>query len=363
MERLNIPKLNFVSWVLSLPPILLAFHLIMYENRLWQDINIWLISIPLFTFLSFLSFYGHVQYGHWVENKYPDLADSGRRIFLKAMVQFFIMTPSIGLIFLLYHNFHILGYSFEKSHLFPGILVGLTVNIVFETLYEIDFIFKKYKESISEKEKIEQLSFSQEFDALKNQVNPHFLFNCFNTLSSLIVIDKNQADKFLNEMSKVYRYLLQNNEERMSTVESEIKFIQSYFQLLKTRHGDTIQLNVKIAKHHETYLLPSLTLQLLVENVVKHNALSKEKPLIIDIFTTEGNKLVVNNNKQKRAVPAISNKVGLKNIKEKYLILKQKGFHVIETESNFTVILPLIYRATLPNYPGGAPGEETVGRL
>lgn len=347
MKWLNIPKLHFFSWVISIPPILLAFHLIMYEDKLWHDINIWLISFPLFTILSFLSFYGHVQYGHWVENKYPSLSETKIRILYKALVQVFIMIPSIGLIFLMYNYFHILGYSFNISHLIPGLLVGISVNIIFETLYEIEYIFNKYKESTYEKEKMEQLSFSQEFDALKNQVNPHFLFNCFNTLSSLISIDRNRAEKFLNEMSKVYRYLLQNNEERMSTVENEIKFIISYFQLLQTRHGDTLQMNIQIAKNYEQYLIPSLTLQLLVENVVKHNALSKENPLIIDIFTTDGNKLVVSNNKQKRTVQPLSNKIGLKNIKEKYLILKQKGFHVIDTEKNFTVVLPLIFRRNL----------------
>jgi len=227
-----------------------------------------------------------------------------------------------------------------------GLLVGICVNIIFETLFEADYIFEKYKESANEKENIEQLSVSQEFDTLKSQVNPHFLFNCFNTLSSLISIDKVQAEKFLNEMSKVYRYLLRNNEEGLSTVENEIKFIQSYFQLLRTRHGEAVQLNVQIDKQYEPYLLPSLTLQLLVENVVKHNVLSKNKSLLIDIFTAAGNKLVVSNNLQRRTVKAPSNGVGISNIDAKYKLLRQPGFQVMEDENNFTVVLPLMWKGT-----------------
>jgi LytS/YehU family sensor histidine kinase len=221
------------------------------------------------------------------------------------------------------------------------------VNIIFETLYEADYTISKYKESRAEKENIHQLSVAQEYDLLKSQVNPHFLFNCFNTLSSLISVDKQKAELFLNELSKVYRYLLQNNEQGVSTVENEIKFICSYFKLLKTRHGEAVQLNLQIDKRYEPYLLPSLSLQLLVENAVKHNALSKSKPLIIDIFTTAGNKLVVNNNLQRRTVKVLSNKVGLENIRAKYELLQQQGFQVMEDEKNFTAVLPLIWQHSI----------------
>ena len=104
-----------------------------------------------------------------------------------------------------------------------------------------------------------------------------------------------------------------------------------------------MQLNIRIDKRYDTYLLPSLSLQLLVENVVKHNVLSKNDPLVIDIFTVAGNKLVVNNNLRRRSVKAISNRVGLENIKAKYVLLRQPGFQVMEDEKNFTVVLPLIW--------------------
>jgi LytS/YehU family sensor histidine kinase len=180
-------------------------------------------------------------------------------------------------------------------------------------------------------------------------VNPHFLFNCFNTLSSLITEDKERAEEFLNELSKVYRYLLRNNEDGLSTVENEVRFIRSYYGLLHTRHGNAVQMNIEIDKRYNPYLLPSLSLQLLVENVVKHNQLSKLYPLVIEIFTTAGNQLVVNNNLQRRAVKAPSNRVGLDNIRAKYELLNQKGFQIIEDGKNYTVVLPLIWNNSIEN--------------
>jgi two-component system, LytTR family, sensor kinase len=343
MRLLKPPRLETLSFFCSMPLIAVVINQLMYGERLWKEADIWLFSVPLCFVLGAASSYLHVLYDDWAERTYPGLQQSRQRILKKLLVMILVMPPSVLMIFLVYDHFHILGYQLQRDHLLKGLLLGVSVNIVFETLYEADFMFGKYKESKAEKETIEQLSVAQEFDTLKSQVNPHFLFNCFNTLSSLISVDKEKAEVFLNELSKVYRYLLRNNEEGVSTVDSEIKFIRSYYKLLQTRHGEAVQLNIQIDRRYDNYLLPSLTLQLLAENVVKHNVLSKNKPLVIDIFTTAGNKLVVNNNLQRRSVKAPSNNVGLQNIKAKYELLQQTGFQVMEDDKNFTVVLPLIW--------------------
>ena len=221
--------------------------------------------------------------------------------------------------------------------------MGFALTMVATSMWEADYTFTQWKNSLAEKEKLQQLTIQQEFDTLKSQVNPHFLFNCFNTLSSLIVEDKKQAEVFLDELSKVYRYLLRNNEDGLSTLQTEIKFIQSYYRLLKTRHGEAVQLSIETHKKYDQYLLPSLTLQMLVENAVKHNVLSKNKPLSIDIFTTAGNKLVVSNNLQLRTIKVPSNKIGLDNIKSKYDLLNVSGFQVLKDQKTFSVVLPLIW--------------------
>jgi two-component system, LytTR family, sensor kinase len=336
-------KLQVHSFVASMPIISVLVNYIMFDQRLFQEFIVWLVSFPLIFLLGFGSWRGHVYIGNYIKHRLPEIRHTKKRILIQIFCLIPFMSLSVTFIFLLYDAFHILGYQFSIEDFKHGLIVGFCVNLIFETLYEAEYVLERYKESVEEKQNMQQMSMFQEFDSLKNQVNPHFLFNCFNTLSSLITEDKTKAEKFLNELSKVYRYLLRNNEDGLSTVENEIRFIRSYYQLLQTRHGDAVQLNIEIDKRYESYTLPSLTLQLLVENVVKHNVLSKNKPLMIDIFTTAGNKLVVNNNLQRRTVQIASSRVGLENIRAKYDLLKQPGFQVMEDEKNYTVVLPLIW--------------------
>lgn len=336
-------RVQWYGFLTSMPLVALAINLILYDRNVFHDYRVWLISFPLLWVIGLFTWYSHVLYDRWVQQKYPEIRQSARRILVKCCVVFLIMTPTVLLIFLIYDYFHILGYSIKPGDLGKGVLVGFSVNLIFLTLWEAIYIMDKHRESIAEKEILKQMSLQQEFEVLKSQVNPHFLFNCFNTLSSLIEEDAVKAEAFLDELSKVYRYLLRNNETGLSTLQNELRFIRSYFGLLKTRHGEAVQFQIETDKRYDHYLLPSLSLQLLVENAVKHNMLSKNVPLTIDIFTTAGNKLVVNNNLQRRTVKGPSNKIGLDNIRAKYELLKQKGFQVMEDAKNFTVVLPLIW--------------------
>jgi two-component system, LytTR family, sensor kinase len=336
-------KLQVYAFVASMPVIAVLLNYLLYDQRLFREWNIWLISFPLTCLLGAASWRGHVIIGNWIKHRYPELKHTFRRILVQAACILPFTCFSLTAIFLLYDAFGILDYRFNQQDLTTSLLAGLCLNIIFETLFEAEYTMERYKESVEEKQNLQQLSMFHEFDSLKNQVNPHFLFNCFNTLSSLIAEDRKKAEQFLHELSKVYRYLLRNNEDGLSTVESEVNFIRSYYRLLQTRHGEAVQVNIEIDKQYDAYLLPSLSLQLLVENVVKHNVLSKNKPLVIDIFTAAGNKLVVNNNLQRRTVHAPGSRVGLNNIKAKYQLLKLNGFQVMEDEKNFSVVLPLIW--------------------
>ncbi len=336
-------RVQWYSFMAAMPLVDLGLNMIIFDERLFRDYRIWLISFPLIWCVGLLTWYGHVVYDSWAQKTFPALSQSARRIFTKCLVVFMIMSPSVILVFIFYDRIHLLEYELKVSDLKLGVLVGFSVNLIFLTLWEAMYIMEKQKESLGEKELVRQMSLQQEFEILKSQVNPHFLFNCFNTLSSLIVEDPKRAEIFLDELSKVYRYLLRNNETGLSTLKNELHFIESYFRLLKTRHGEAVQFNVEADKRYDNYLLPSLSLQLLVENAVKHNVLSKNKPLIIEVFTTAGNRLVVNNNLQRRTVKGLSNHVGLDNIKNKYDLLMQKGFQVMEEGKSFTVVLPLIW--------------------
>ena len=342
-------RLQVVSFIASMPIIDFILNYILFDEALFAEGRIWYLSFPLIFLIGIGSWRTQVTIQNFIQAKYPSLKQTRTRVAMMASVIIPVMSLSVLFIFFIYDYFNLFQYQIKTNDIEYGLLTGFSVNLIFPTLYEVDYVVERLKESILEKETLKQEALQHEFDALKNQVNPHFLFNCFNTLSSLISEDKAKAEVFLNELSKVYRYLLRNNKDGLSTVENEIKFIRSYYGLLKTRHGEALQMTIEIDKRYNPYLLPSLTLQLLVENVVKHNQLSKAYPLVIEIFTTAGNKLVVNNNLQRRTVKAPSNRVGLENIQAKYELLNQQGFQVMEDGKNFTVVLPLIWNNSVEN--------------
>ena len=338
------PK-KFYVWCfwLSMPLITMAWVYILYDERMWTDWRVWAVTYPIVYLLGYGSWFAHVQYNEYVDRKFPSLQQTLKRNLYKIGVNLFVMTPSVVVILYVFEFFHILGYTIQQNDFKYAYLIGLIVNLVFETLYEVMHIIEKHKENSIEKELLEKMQLLQEFDNLKQRVNPHFLFNCFNTLSSLITENKQMADKFLDELSKVYRYLLRNNVNDMSTLEEEIKFIDSYGQLLKTRHNDSLQFAVQVDPKYNSYLLPSLTLQLLVENAVKHNAMSRQHPITIGIHTDENEFLVVENNLAKKTVKPDSTGFGLLTIREKYKLLSRNNLKIEEEKNDrFTVSLPLI---------------------
>jgi two-component system, LytTR family, sensor kinase len=336
----------FYAWcfIISMPFITFAMCYIMYGDRLYHEWLPWLYGFLLIYLIGYGSWRMHYQYDYFLQRKFPGIEQTKKRVLYKLLIYVLIMSPSVLVIVFVFHYFHLAGYSIKHGDIRNMLLVGLSTNIVFETLYEVVYIIDKYKETAIESELLESMHLQQEFDNLKDKVNPHFLFNCFNTLSSLITENKSMASCFLNDLSKVYRYLLQNNEDGMSTVESEMKFIYSYFKLISTRYGDGVELTVQVDKKYYPYMVPSLSLQLLVENAVKHNVVSKHEPLSIEIFTTEGKQLVVNNNLNRKVIKEKSTRIGLKNIESKYKLLNKEGFQVIDGETYFMVVLPLFWK-------------------
>jgi two-component system LytT family sensor kinase len=336
-------KLEWISFFAIMPLLTMFLNFLLFGPRQFQDYKIWAFSFPVIYVQGFLSWYAHILVMHWLRIQFPDIKQTSLRLTVLGISHIVLISLTFIILFNAYAAFHFLGYVFNSSRLVLALYSGVALTMVATSMWEADYTLSQWKDSLAEKEKLEQLTIQHEFETLKSQVNPHFLFNCFNTLSSLISEDHKQAEIFLDELSKVYRYLLRNNENEVSTLEKEIQFIVSYYELLRTRHGEAVRLKIEIDKKYDNYLLPSLSLQMLVENAVKHNVLSKNKPLLIDIFTTAGNKLVVSNNLQPRSVKGPSNKIGLENIKAKYTLLNHSGFQVLQDNKNFSVVLPLIW--------------------
>ena len=179
------------------------------------------------------------------------------------------------------------------------------------------------------------------YENLKQHLNPHFLFNSLTSLSSLIRIDQQVAGDFLERMSKVYRYILKNRDNETVPLAEELKFVDLYIQLQKTRFAKGLEININIDEEHHHRKIAPVTLQNLVENAIKHNIADPDSPLIIDLFI-EKDYLVVRNNLQKKNFVETSNKQGLANMESFYRYLSGKPMIVAEDQNYFTVKIPLI---------------------
>lgn len=193
-----------------------------------------------------------------------------------------------------------------------------------------------------ENEKQQKENILSQFEILKNQVNPHFLFNCLNSLASLVHDEPDTAEEFIEKLSEVYRYLLEHTGEELVSVQHEMNFIKDYFFLQKIRFGDSLQLHIDPALHKLDFMIPQLSLQLLIENAIKHNEASRKKPLIIELFVDDCKYLVVKNNYQKRKDVIKSTGIGLSNLQERYRFISDKGPLFSLEDSKYIAKIPLI---------------------
>lgn len=344
MKRWNKPtRVEWISFLAMMPVLCFVLNYLLFGKRVFSDARVWMYSFPVVYIQGFFSWYAHIAVMHWLRYRFPRVNQTTKRLLLLGAAHITMTFFTFLMLIYGYEALHFLNFQYSPNQVVASSFIAVALTMLATSMWEAEYTITQLKESVSEKEKLEQLTIQHEFDTLKSQVNPHFLFNCFNTLSSLISEDPKQAEIFLNELSKVYRYLLRNNESGVSSLRNELGFIRSYFKLLQTRHGSAVELNIEIDKKYEEYLLPSLTLQLLVENAVKHNVLSKNHPLTIDIFTAAGNKLVVSNNLQLRSAKVPSSKIGLENIKSKYLLLSHQEIQILQDAKSFTVVLPLVW--------------------
>ena len=214
----------------------------------------------------------------------------------------------------------------------------------------------------TKKEVVEQKliakSANAQFESLKNQLDPHFLFNSLNVLDSLIEENPFQAQRFTNSMSKIYRYVLEQKDKELVSVEEEIDFAKTYCELLKTRFEDAVTFEFNISEEDKKGFVVPLSLQLLLENSIKHNFATSSKPLNIKIFTEKGN-LIIENNLQTRELPNTSTGVGLANIVSRYNLLTERNVFVEKSEAFFRVKLPILTEKLNPMNPY-TPSQEQL---
>jgi sensor histidine kinase YesM len=275
-------------------------------------------------------------------NRYSSLGKlSGKRFALEAL-----LVLSVNGITYMGTMVLVFGLSLEIDGPWQYLVFGLFDRFLYGLLvaafYELLLFMEAWKKAVQEAEGLKKINVMVQLDSLKNQVKPHFLFNSLNTLTALVEKDTAAAVMFIAQLSKVYRYLLQSNEKELISLGQELEFNRAYFFLLQTRFGEGLCYHVNVADEYLSCLIPPLTLQMLVENAVKHNQVSVRKPLQIHITVEEGNRLVVQNNLQPKRMAVASNGLGLSNIAAKFHLLNQPEVIILHQAMDFIVKVPIL---------------------
>ena len=231
---------------------------------------------------------------------------------------------------------HEQSYSFINLHDF---LFALRALFPWIFISSIIFFYMLWRKAINREQKLNQELLKFQYQTLKDKVNPHFLFNSLNTLSSLINISPEKADGFTNKLSDIYRYILINENKHEVILKDEIDFVKNYFDLQKIRDEDKIVLEINI-DNSERYLIVPVSLQILIENALKHNSATRKNPLKITI-SKEDEFLKVVNNLQRKTNIELSYKTGLQNLNERVKLILEKELIIRENKTKFEVYIPI----------------------
>ena len=257
--------------------------------------------------------------------------------------------------------------EFLKNESTSNYLIAIIITFFITLAFHAFYFYKAYQENKVKQQKIIAGTASAQFESLKNQIDPHFLFNSLNVLSSLIEENPANAQKFTTSLSKIYRYVLEQKDKDLVSVSEELHFAKTYMNLLAMRFENSITFEIPENFENEEAKVVPLSLQLLLENCIKHNVVSETKPLHIKI-SIENNQLVISNNLQKKEVLQDRKGVGLQNIVNRYAILTERNVLVENTTDYFIVRLPILTKQiavmeTTYNYNENSAYERAVNRV
>ncbi len=272
---------------------------------------------------------------------YPDINQTARRLILTIItLTAFMIVGGIPVRLLAdFIDLHELrDWRVVLEHAPYSLLAALVVG----SLYENAFFFDKWKSTIKQNEELKNQQVRTQFEVLQNQMSPHFLFNSLNALTTLIAESQDLAIEFTVKLSEVYRYILQTKDKELVKLSEELEFVRAYLFLLQMRYPDNLQCHFSVDDESQEQYIPPLTLQMLVENAVKHNVVSKSSPLTVEIYTENGLSVIVKNNLQRKNTLEKSTKTGLANIRKRYEFLGNRDIDIITTAQNFMVAVPLI---------------------
>jgi len=276
---------------------------------------------------------------------YNSVQEFIQKVILRLILFYLFVVVIAGVIFVTVSAVWSYSNGVEPSQFFKqlpqkelkGFIIGSSFGLLIGTVI---YFFLELLSAIKRIERVNEEKMRYHYETLKNQLNPHFLFNSLNTLSSIIYQDVSLADRYIVKMSSIYRYILDQHENKLINLLNELEFVQDYFYLQKFRDDDRIQLEIDIIQP-EKYLILPVSLQILVENAFKHNAASKDKPLIIKISSVSDGYISVENNRQPKQQLTGSFQIGLKNLAERVLIITGKELQIVQNSDIFRVQIPI----------------------
>ncbi|MFM9839249.1 MAG: sensor histidine kinase [Cyclobacteriaceae bacterium] len=220
--------------------------------------------------------------------------------------------------------------------------VAFTIIVfIYEIFYGLFYSYHHYAVTQAEQLRSDRWQLELQFESLKNQISPHYLFNCLNTVSSLLFKDTRVAEEFIRRMADTFRYVLSHQKQKLVSLREELEFVKSYYFLLQVRYEYHLKLEINIPQNILDSSIPPMTLQLLVENAVKHNKISKENPLLVYIGAQDNQRIVISNTKTSGAQAVTSFRVGLENIHKRYSFFTNEKV-VVRDEEKFLVMLPVL---------------------
>jgi two-component system LytT family sensor kinase len=306
------------------------------------------LTLLISAMYSFTLGFGNGMINEYLNSKWDWVKETNKRVWIG------VFTTAIytGIAVLIIHYVQYIIFfghkieNFFSGHLFWVHLFAFIFSLGVAAFFHAKSFMNKWKSAMTQestKQEIVAKTETAKFESLKNQLDPHFLFNSLNVLTSLIGENPNLAEKFTTKLSKVYRYVLEQRNKDLVPIEEELKFAKTYMELLGMRFEDAVKFNIPDSLSNNALKIVPLSLQLLLENAVKHNVVSSSKPLTINIYE-EANYLIIENNINPKEAIGKSTKVGLQNITDRYGLITQKGVKVENNNKTFKVSLPLLYK-------------------
>lgn len=291
-----------------------------------------LLTISLWVAL----WWGNAFVSQWMDNLFSWHKEPVKRL-IAGLVGMTVYT--VGAVYGILYTFYF-AFGFDVGDQLQGTFFSTIIITLIITMFMTGRAFLlNWKQSAVDAERLQRESVEAQYNSLRSQVNPHFLFNSLNALTSLVYQDQDKAVKFIKQLSTVYRYVLDTRDKELVSLNEELDFLHSYLFLQQIRFGEKLKLNINVSGDG---LVAPLVLQMLVENAIKHNIISEDQPLAIRVYRENG-MLIVENNLQKKSIPSDeSTGAGLENIKRRYSFLTAIPVKVEDNSQAFKVSVPIL---------------------